>query len=308
MGSILSRENLGSPARRRALATLGVLALVLVPVSIAWACNPQAYLRISPSTVGPGTQMSISGAFFKPNAQLTFSFEPGGPAGSVTTSANGSFSTSITAPSNTGSYTLSAVGFESDGSVTNGLPARASFTVAPPGGAGSPPGGDSSGAVGGGSPPSASSPGAGRFAEPETPRARRVAPGRTSFGERQSGAGVRGGSGSAGAVEAGAGVIETAAGDVFASTVPRADRTSAASSGRAGAARDSRASALGEDVWTGFSSADAPSLLSDADDAVPAGDGGGSQLAWGVGLLALGLLSLVAGLTAMEVRKRRASQ
>ena len=300
------------------MSLLVVSTSILVPAAIAWTCNPQAYLQLDKGSYTPGSQMRVSGAFFKSNAQLTLSLEPGGQVATVTTSGNGSFTTTITAPSAAGSYTMSAVGFEEDGSVTNGLPARASFTVATAGArapAGSAP-------QPGASQPQTSRPGAtapapGRFAEPEVPRARAFAsPGRGSSGARQPASRAGGGTANrtAAAVNTGAGVIPGSSGAVFAGSVARADRAAATSPGTSGAASRSRAgkvagstapSAQGEDVWSGFASAQAPGL-SGGSDAVSDG-GAGSELGWGLGLLAIGLLALVSGLTVAEVRRRRAT-
>lgn len=118
---------------------LAVLSLALAPAGVAWACNPQAYLTLDKATYSAGEQIQVSGAYFKANRQLTVRVGSGGAAGTVTTSSGGSFTTSVTAPVSAGSYTLSAIGYEPDGSVTPGLPARASFEVA---GASPPPAGD----------------------------------------------------------------------------------------------------------------------------------------------------------------------
>jgi len=317
MASQIGRKNLRAARRRQVLSLFAVLAAVLVPAAIAWACNPQAYLRLDQSSYAPGSQMQVSGAFFKSNAQLTLSLEPGGEVARITTSGNGSFTTTVAAPSAPGSYTISAVGYEPDGTVTNGLPARASFTVAA---AESRPAPGSSPQQGASQPqtsqPGAAAPSPGRFAEPEVPRARAFStPGRRAAGDRRPATRTGGGERAA-AVNTGAGVIPAAGSSapVFAGSVARADRVAATSGGRSAAAnraRDGRAgsssaqSALGEDAWSGFDSAQAPGLTGGG-NAVSDG-GAGSQLGWGLGLLALGLLALVAGLTVAEVRRRRAT-
>ena len=322
MASPKGREGLKRGSRRPMLGLLVVLAVALVPAAIAWACNPQAYLRLDQTKVEPGSEMRVSGAFFKGGADLTLSTEPGGVVGTVKTSSNGSFTTTVRAPNSVGSYTLSAVGYEADGTVTNGLPARASFTVGAA--AGAPPQSGSAPQSGTSQPeaarPGAAPPSAGRFAEPEVPRTRAFSsPERRSSGGREP-ARTGGGSGDrAAAVNTGAGVITRSTGPgarstgaVFAGSVARADRAATASPGAAKQAREgkgagsSAASAVGEDAWSGFESGDAPGLLSSGSDAAPEG-GAGSQLGWGLGLLALGLLALVSGLTVAEVRRRRAS-
>jgi hypothetical protein len=78
----------------------------------------------------------------------------------------------------------------------------------------------------------------------------------------------------------------------------------AAATQRSGAARSTgRAAATDSDVWSGFANGRTPSLTSDAAGAPDSGTGSGLGL--GIGLLAVGLLALVAGLTAAEVRRRR---
>ena len=76
--------------------------------------------------------MQVRGEFFRPGAKLTLRLEPGAGVGTVTASANGGFATTITAPATRGTYVLYVTGYESDGSVTPGLPARASFEVQAP--------------------------------------------------------------------------------------------------------------------------------------------------------------------------------
>ena len=123
----------GRPAGwRLVVGVLAVLSLALVPAAVAFACTPQAVLRLDKSGYSGGERMGVSGSYFRANRQLTLNFEPGGAVGTVTTLSDGSFTTSTTAPSDPGSYTLSVIGYEPDGSVTPGLPARASFQVSAP--------------------------------------------------------------------------------------------------------------------------------------------------------------------------------
>jgi len=301
--------------RLRATAVLAVMAVVLVPVAIAWACNPQANLRLDNPSYGPGDRIGVSGAFFKGNADLTITIEPGGSSTTVRAASNGFFATSITAPSTPGSYTVSAIGFESDGTVTPGLPARASFQVSPvsqaPQGGGSPTGPTTQP---GATAPGANQPRTGRFAEPKVPRA-------TPFpsGKRRKSPTTRGRSGAGdrtAAVTTGAGVIKRPGGAVFAGSVARADRPAAvASPGKRGKARETKGgaktttpserSALG-DVWSGVASANAPSLLPKASDAAPSGGGTGFQLIWGLALIGISSVALAGGLAAAGARRRKA--
>jgi hypothetical protein len=57
-------------------------------------------------------------------------------------------------------------------------------------------------------------------------------------------------------------------------------------------------------VWSGFAPGRTASLTSGADGLDDGG--GGSGLAIGIGLLALGLVGVAGGLTAAEMRRRRA--
>lgn len=342
--------------RRRAVIVLALACVLAVPAAVAFACSPQAYLRLDRSAYVAGGQMQVSGAFFNSRAQLTISSEPSATDGAVTASSNGSFTTQIPVPSTPGSYTISAVGYESDGSVTNGLPARASFDVTPaptqPTGSASPPPAGTTqpgaqtqpgsqpqpGATQPTSRPGTARPTPGRFAEPSVPAARPFSStptsprGRSGAGHQPATRGhVRAGR-PADAVNTGSGVIERAGRGFFAGSVARQARVAAVASpagrsvavaspagrsaaaqgapGTKGAATPTRSpvadrSAVG-DLWSGFGSAKAPSLVPQATDAAPADGGAGSQLTWGVGLLALGLLALASGLGVAEVRRRRA--
>ena len=338
MGRASSHSAGRADRRRPMLIVLTVAVMLIVPAAIAWACNPQAYLRLDQPGYSAGAQMQVSGAFFRGNRELVLSFEPGGQAGKVKTASNGFFATPLTAPTTPGSYTLSAVGYEEDGSITNGLPARVSFEVSAatqPSQPGAQPQPNQPGAQPQPNQPGAQprpiQPGAGQptFAEPEEPSARPFPPqGGSPRGDGRAEPRRGGAGGSTGPVNTGGTgpVIKTPTGDVFADSVARDDRGVALASpgqspsgqspsGQSGAAAQGRAtdtngreavsegSAAG-DVWSGFGSTEAPSLTG-ATDAAPDG-GAASQLAWGLGLLALGLVALAGGLTATVVRRRRA--
>ncbi|MGI9098671.1 MAG: hypothetical protein ACR2H2_09330 [Solirubrobacteraceae bacterium] len=81
-------------------------AAVVVPVAIAYACNPQAHVSIDKTAYQPGTAITVNGSFFTPNSAVTVS----GPGSSVpvTTSPGGGFSTQLTAPTTPGNYTITA--------------------------------------------------------------------------------------------------------------------------------------------------------------------------------------------------------
>jgi len=87
----------GAGRRRHVTFATMLVAAFVVPVAIAWACNPQAQISLDKTTYQPGSTITVSGSYF-PNAQpVTVS----GPSGSttVTTSSGGGFSTTMTAPS-----------------------------------------------------------------------------------------------------------------------------------------------------------------------------------------------------------------
>ncbi|CAA9482268.1 MAG: hypothetical protein AVDCRST_MAG53-670 [uncultured Solirubrobacteraceae bacterium] len=121
--------------RRRRGLTVAVLALtasILVPAAIALACNPQAYLTIDRSSYAPGESVRVAGSFFRGDADITVSVDRTGQSQTVRTTANGAFSTTFAMPQNapTGGYSVQAIGFEANGDVIPGLPARGSFSVA----------------------------------------------------------------------------------------------------------------------------------------------------------------------------------
>jgi len=111
---------------------LVLVAGALIPAALALACNPQAYLTLDKTAYGPGDNVRVSGSFFKNDASITVSIDRTGQSTTVTTSGNGAFSTTFALPANapTGGYTVQAVGFEANGQITAGLPARGSFSVA----------------------------------------------------------------------------------------------------------------------------------------------------------------------------------
>lgn len=120
--------NIRIASRGRRLLGLLAAAVLLIPVAITWACAPQAYLQTSKSEYRTGEQVLVQGAAFKSSRSITLSLEPGGTLGNVTTNSSGALQLSFPAPA-AGNYTVTAVGREADGSVTNGLPARIAFDV-----------------------------------------------------------------------------------------------------------------------------------------------------------------------------------
>jgi hypothetical protein len=299
---------------RRGGVALAALVLLLVPAAIAWACNPQAYIRTTQSGYGPGAQVVVQGAFFKANKEVILNLEPGGEVARVTTASNGSFQTSFRVPRSVGSYSVSAVSFEPDGTVTNGLPARTAFEVAQPAALQRAPASTPA-------PPATTQGGERAFVLPGITRSptRSGAPtGGSGDGGGGSGSGGGGGGGQpgggtfaglAGGTVTGATGVPVFAGSVapaqatFGSTPAVAAQGAPASAAKGAARSTGRAAAADSDVWSGFTNGRTPSLTSDAADAPDSGTGSGLGL--GIGLLALGLLALVAGLTAAEVQRRR---
>jgi len=47
--------------RRKARSTLLIAAVLLVPAAIAWACLPQATLKVRPGSAHPGAKVKVSG-------------------------------------------------------------------------------------------------------------------------------------------------------------------------------------------------------------------------------------------------------
>lgn len=308
----------GKPAMRaqwRMMAVSAVGVALLVPAAIAWACNPQASVRTDKPTYNPGATMHVSGSFFQGNRSITLSVEPGGASSTVTTSGNGFFATQIPAPSGAGSYTISAIGFEADGTVTTGLPARVSFQVTQSSPATQPgtttPGTQESPGITPGS--GASQPGAGKFAEPSVPDAGRITSGARI--RRARARGERSGARQTAAVNAGAGVIDSPAGNVFAGSVARADRVGAsAARERVATGRNTKSAAkvaipsegsAASDAWSGLNASNLPGLLPSASDGAPNGGGTSSGFAVGLGLMGVALLALVGGL-AVAARTRLA--
>ncbi|MBA3421768.1 MAG: hypothetical protein H0U12_07735 [Thermoleophilaceae bacterium] len=348
---------------RRLVVVLTVMAALLVPAAVAWACNPSPGMKTDKLSYEKGETMIVSGHYFstKDKNAVTLRTDPAGAAGGpVAVRKTGTFRTQMAAPNRPGSYTLLATS-------SNGSPsARTTFEVASPssteppsGGTNNPQrfrepsiqsspagtttrspagsderssqpinvfvipqpararttGGGTTGTTrGGGSSAGGSS---GGFQGGEAARTRTTGGGSSAGG---SGGGSDGGSGSGGSGggnsgDGGAasgserGVILDAAGrPVFVDSLAPADRraggagrTTTAADGSAGQGPSERA-ATG-DLWSGFRSGKAPSLL-DAGDGSP--DDGGSGASIGLALLGLGLVGLLSALAVAEVRRRRA--
>jgi len=293
---------------KRGILALAAVSVLVVPAAIAWACNPQAQLTPSKTTYSPGESATVSGSFYPRGIPIRVSIS-GGDSKVATTNQSGAFQISgLRIPTEPGTYTITTT--RADGQFQSGLPKVASFSVAAPDARRAPASSPSA--------PAATQQGGERaFVEPGITRS----PSRSVAGTGGSNGGGGGGQpvgGTTGGVAGGGTIVTAPTGvPVFAGSVAPAQATfgsapaaaaqgTAPSAARGTAARSTgRAAAADSDVWSGFANGRTPSLTSDAADAPDSGTGSGLGL--GIGLLALGLLALVAGLTAAEVRRRRAT-
>src|SRR4051794_21232295 len=104
--SVSPQPRLAGLRRRSVTVVSVVVAAIVVPVAIAYACNPQAHVSLDKSAYQPGAAITVNGSFFPPSTAVTIN----GPGGSksVTTSSGGGFTTTIAAPSSPGDYTITA--------------------------------------------------------------------------------------------------------------------------------------------------------------------------------------------------------
>ena len=299
----------GAGRRRHVTFATMLVAAFVVPVAIAWACNPQAQISLDKTTYQPGSTITVHGSYFT-SQPVTVS----GPAGSttVTPSSGGGFTTTLSGPSSAGNYTVSA-------SKPTGGFAPASFRVAAPVAAAPTPSQPSAA-------PTAAAPAPQQQAARPTPQfdtpsvARSQAPAsaerRTTAPARSSGSTTapRASTGSAGTVTSATGQQvfsgSTAQAAAPVQTFATAPAPAAASSRSSSASRPAPATSSApaeqaalSDLFSNYEPGRTPSLTGSA-AGEPAG-GAGSGLGLGIGLLAFGLFSLVAGLTAAEVRRRR---
>jgi hypothetical protein len=266
---------------RRGAFVIVAVAAALIPAAIAWACNPQAHISVNKTTYGPGETIAVSGSYFNSNTcGCTVS-----TSGSSTGADGSAWTTTLSAPSQPGSYTVVAQASGADSHITR----TASFQVV-----------DNSASGPAGSEQSSSGQ---TFKEPKV--------GGTGGGEPKVG-GTGGGEPKVGGVGGGGGTVQTGSGaPAFAGSVAATPGGNSFFSGGEGTASAATAQpsaqpserAAVSDVWSGYAAGKTPSLTSGA--AVPDGDTG-SELSLGIVLLAVGLLALVAGLTTAEVMRRRA--
>lgn len=324
--------------------TLALTVAALIPAALAMACNPQAYLTLDKSQYAPGESVRVAGSFFRGDANVTVSLDRTGQSSTIRTSANGSFQATFALPGGapSGGYTVSAIGYEDNGDVVNGLPARASFSV---GAAQSAPQPSPSGGDAG---PSArepavqsSQPQTGQPAAPQatSPTPRPTAPSTNSSGFRepsvtsepnvQTSRAARGTTRNStsgptstpassdrasvggrpvfGGSVAPATVAPSVAAPVAATGGTRASSGTTRAAARPGAvSRQAAEQTATDDVWGSLSSGRSPSVLPVAGDGVSVGGPrSGSQLTLGVLLLGGGVLALAGALAAGEARRRR---
>lgn len=306
------------PVHRRRSATFVtlVIAALLVPVAIAFACNPQAHVSLDKTAYQPGSAMTVNGSFFSPNSAVTVS----GPGGSVpvTTSSGGGFSVQLTAPATPGDFTVTASkptgGFAAVGF---SVAAPAPVPVAPAEPAATP----APAPVAQAAQPSFKTPQVARSqgtasSAPRSP-SRSTTPARSPSNRSTANRSTANRSTAGSSSPATSGTTSVAGQTVFAGSAPaaaparsfastapaaRPQRSAATPRPAASASVPAQQAAL-SDLFSNYQPGRTASLTSRASGA-PAG-GASSGLGFGIGLLAFGLISLVAGLTAAEVRRRR---
>lgn len=334
-----ARINIRIASRGRRLLGLLAAAVLLIPVAITWACAPQAYLQTSKSEYLTGEQVLVQGAGFKSNRSITLSLEPGGALGNVTTNSSGALQFSFPAPA-AGNYTVTAVGREADGTVTNGLPARTAFDVRaadpkpaaqpppsstpptqpeaaapmPAPSAGSPaPGAPAAQSPAPTRPPSARVPARDTTPKPQTRRPERAARGSRAPASGGRAQGRSNGSGRAVALESSP--VSRGAQPVFEGSVaPRSEPRTASGPARSerqgrsserspvgGRGAPSSSTAYGN-IWRGFADDAADAALPTA--AAASRSGAGSQVTIGMMLLGVGLVLAAASGLGFAVRRR----
>ena len=276
--------------------------MVVAPAAIAWACNPQASVTLSRTAVGPGQSVTAYGSYFPGGATITVS----GPGGSETikTSTGGSFSKTFTVPTKPGTYVISAT------RPTGGAASAAVRVVAPTAKRAPAPVQTDA--------PGAAAPRVPSFDSPSVVRSERQRSTSGSGGSDGGGPGAQTAPGNTGSGSGGGVTVTPSGAPVFVGSAPAASTgtfAAAPAAPAAQAARDGKAArnssatpseqAASGYVWSGFAPGKTPSLAT-AGDMVSEGDSD-SGIGLGIGLLAFGLLALVAGLTAAEVSRRRAA-
>ena len=308
-------------ARRVLLSGLALLGLTVGGAALAWACSPQADLKLT----GPGgSGLAYPGSTVTLEAGAPRGWEPGTVV-TVTASWNGGqtvatgtgpeFTATVPVPNvPDGVYNFAARGVEQ--STGNARVGYASLRVAEPGaaptaGSGASPGSDSTAAAG--RPTRAPAPGS---TSGSTSGTENVVSGRDT---RSASGAVRGegrvrarGGAPAGAApaapKADVGVKTLASGQaVFADSVGANTPKAAPAARRDGAGRSARSTAskgsASGDLWSGFASDKAPAAS--LGGSVGPESGPGSGLTLGLALSAFGLVALLGGAGVAEARRRR---
>lgn len=280
------------------LAVAGAIVITSAS-SLAWACVPASWwVRVSPSSGTPGTAITVTGKGFASDESVSIYWDSS--ENKLAEAAGPEFSVNVRIPTDAavGVHYIRATGSSGRGGATDPFEVvtNAPLRTAPP----------ATQNQAGGQHPAAGTvlaPGV-QTSEPlvvTTPRPRRSAPAReradrTATPDTPVARGV-------GGVPVFAGSVAPAL-MTFPTTPPATPGSTPSSSTTGSAARSpSTAAAADPDVWSGFANGRTPSLTSDAADAP--GSETASGIGVGIALLAGGLLALVAGLVAAEVRRRR---
>lgn len=127
---------LRTDAGRLRLAVLGVAAGLLIPVAVAHACSPSAYMNLDKARYLTAHTVRITGYQFDPAAAtpVTLEWASGATIGQAPIAADGTWSLSFALPASMhpGEYLLLAKAQSADGQMIAGLPARAVITITVP--------------------------------------------------------------------------------------------------------------------------------------------------------------------------------
>ncbi len=283
--------------RRISMAILSTLVVLTTGAALAWACTPQAYINLSSTSGGPGDTVTVTGRGFIDGPVEIYWNESG--TAPLATARGPEFSIPVTIPqAASGVHYVTTAARTPDGQLV-GSPSRAfeiqGAALTPTGPSGGAPNDSRPAPKGTGRPlgdtPSPERPGALQLTGASPPRDRTPA--------RSQAPSASGGP----ALDSSAAVRTPSLDDVPGDSTPTSGRGQAVGGVSDSAPAPSAGSAVA-DLWSGFGSSRAPSLLSGEAADVPGADGG-SPLAVGVGLMGLGLVALFAGFAMAEVRRRR---
>lgn len=299
-----------------AIAIGCLLAAGLVLAALASACVPQASISVDPRSGPSGSQVTVTGSTF---GQRAVEIRWNSLDGQVLATARGpEFTATVTIPAASGGVKiLKAVAYDPDGTVagSTGAPFEVTAPAESPPSAGAPGSAPAPGSPEAPASPQAptapDAPGSRPPARSPSPRAPEGDGGRAE-GERAP-AGRRGRTDSPPTDRTSSGVVARGGREFFAGSVASADgpavpaRKEAASSQAPGspASRRPGERSAAADLWSGFRGGSVLGL--GATDASSAADAPGGQLWVGVALLGLGLLTLLAALAIIVVRRRRST-